>query len=134
MNRNTLALLVALLASTALAHADVISPEESACSGHAAGDACILPAGTAGRCASRSLARGDASRPALVCVAGDDGGVADGGVAPAPESSNGCDVARTRGRVPAGVAALGLALALACVGRRRQGGAAASSPGAQPRR
>lgn len=127
MNRSTLALFVALLASTALAHADVISPEESACSGHASGDACILPAGTAGRCASRTLPQGDASRAALLCVAGNDGGVADGGVAPAPESSNGCDVARTRGRAPGGVAVLGLAMALARVRRRR------SERGSSPR-
>lgn len=124
MKRSVFASLsAAVLLSALAARADVITPQEAACNAHAAGDACILPAGGAGRCVSRTVTVGnpsyDASRVALFCESpGDAGPAADAG---ATTSSSGCSV-RGVGAGSSGWASALVVAALAATlrGRRRR--------------
>ncbi|MEZ4406927.1 MAG: MYXO-CTERM sorting domain-containing protein [Polyangiales bacterium] len=123
MKRSVFASLSAAVILSALAaRADVITPQESACNGHAAGDACILPAGGAGRCVSRTVTVGnpayDASRVALFCESpGDAGPAADAGAS--TTNSSGCSV-RGVGVGASGWASALLVGALAATLRRRR--------------
>lgn len=123
------ALLVVLAPAAAIA--DVITPDEEACRSKVAGDACILMAGGAGVCVTRTVPVGNpmsgATRSRTSCEAGtatNDAGAVDSGTAADSGSgggSGGCSVSSRPAHTGRGtLGALG-ALALgAALGQRRR--------------
>ncbi len=113
--------LATVLAFVGIASADVIGPDEQACQGLVAGNACIAPSGGAGTCTAQTVRQGapgsDVTRIAVMCVANGNVDGSLGAETGPTNSSCGCAVpGHAPLRAGAVLALFGLAM---MVSRRR---------------